>query len=139
MGQPYFLTLASWSCGDGGQHVKLNLIPGFPSLLSCIFIGAPGAYHFWKFTKRLTAEINNKKIKKGPLLKPLTLWNKPLCLSTPGILHTIKPLHCIKQIHRLHSAQANAIHFTMFFFLFFETVTLNLNNAFNVSLVRFTL
>lgn len=42
-GQPYFLTLASWVHGDGGQHVKLNLIPGFPSLLSCIFIGAPGA------------------------------------------------------------------------------------------------
>lgn len=43
VGQPYFLTLASWVHGDGGQHVKLNLIPGFPSLLSCIFIGAPGA------------------------------------------------------------------------------------------------
>lgn len=74
VGQPYFLTPASWARGDGGQRVKLNLIPGFPSLLSCIFIGAPGAYHFWKFTKRLTAKINNKKC---PLLKPLTLWNKP--------------------------------------------------------------
>lgn len=74
VGQPDFLTLASWARGDGGQHVKLNLIPRFPSLLSCIFIGAPGAYHFWKFTKRLTAKINNKKC---PLLKPLTLWNKP--------------------------------------------------------------
>lgn len=74
VGQPYFLTLPSWARGDGGQHVKLNLIPRFPSLLSCIFIGAPGAYHFWKFTKRLTAKINNKKC---PLLKPLTLWNKP--------------------------------------------------------------
>ena len=73
VGQPYFLTLASWAQGDGGQRVKLNLIPGFPSLLSCIFIGAPGAHHFWKFTKRLTAKINNKKC---PLLKPLTLWNK---------------------------------------------------------------
>lgn len=61
LGQPYFLTLASSAYGDGGQHVKLNLIPEFPSLLSCIFIGAPGAYHFWKFTKRLTAKINNKK------------------------------------------------------------------------------
>lgn len=74
VGQPYFLTLAFWARGDGGQHVKLNLIPGFPSPLSCIFIGAPGDYHFWKFTKRLTAKINNKK---RPLLKPLTLWNKP--------------------------------------------------------------
>lgn len=74
VGQPYFLTLASRARGDGGQRVKLNLIPRFPSLLSCIFIGAPGAYHFWKFTKRLTAKINNKK---WPLLKPLTLWNKP--------------------------------------------------------------
>lgn len=73
-GQPYFLTLASWARGDEGQHVKLNLIPGFPSLLSCIFIGGPGAHHLWKFTKRLTAKINNKKC---PLLKPLTLLNKP--------------------------------------------------------------
>lgn len=61
VGQPYFLTPASWAHGDGGQRVKLNLIPKFPSLLSCIFIGALGAYHFWKFTKRLTAKINNKK------------------------------------------------------------------------------
>lgn len=74
VGQPYFLTLAFWARGDGGQRVKLNLIPRFPSLLSCIFIGAPGAYHFWKFTKRLTAKINNKKC---PLLKLLTLWNNP--------------------------------------------------------------
>lgn len=29
-GQPYFLTLASRACGDGGQRVKLNLIPRFP-------------------------------------------------------------------------------------------------------------
>lgn len=43
VGQPYFLTLPHWVRGDGGQHVKLDLIPGFPSLLSCIFIGAPGA------------------------------------------------------------------------------------------------
>lgn len=46
VGQPYFLTQASRARGDGGQHVKLNLIPRFPSLLSCIFIGAPGAFHF---------------------------------------------------------------------------------------------
>lgn len=30
VGQPYFLTLASWARGDGGQRVKLNLIPRFP-------------------------------------------------------------------------------------------------------------
>lgn len=30
VGQPYFLTLDSRARGDGGQRVKLNLIPGFP-------------------------------------------------------------------------------------------------------------
>lgn len=30
VGQSYFLTLASMARRDGGQRVKLNLIPGFP-------------------------------------------------------------------------------------------------------------
>lgn len=52
-GQPYFLTLASRARGDGGQRVKLNLIPGFLSLLSCIFIGAPGAYPLLEIHKKV--------------------------------------------------------------------------------------
>lgn len=79
-GSTLFSHPGSQARGDGGQRVKLNLIPGFPSLLSCIFIGAPGAYHFGKFTKRLTAKINNKKC---PLLKPLTLWNKAFAWALP--------------------------------------------------------
>lgn len=62
LGQPYFLTLVFSAHGDGGQRVKLNLIPRFP-LPAVMYIhrSSRGPDHFWKFTKRLTAKINNKK------------------------------------------------------------------------------
>lgn len=53
LGQPYFLTLVFQAHGDGGQRVKLNLIPRFPSPLSCIFIGAPGSLALLKIHKKV--------------------------------------------------------------------------------------
>lgn len=58
-----------WRWGSACQIKSHSWVS--PPLLSCIFIGALGAHHFWKFTKRLTAKINNKKC---PLLNLLTLW-----------------------------------------------------------------
>lgn len=122
VGQPYFLTLASRARGDGGQRVKLNLIPGFSSLLSCIFIAALGAYHFWKFTKRLTAKINNKKC---PQLKLLTLWDKPLCMSSPGILLSISTVW--------NEFTASFLLVKLWSYCIFFLLTSNLSNVHNPS------
>lgn len=78
-GQTYFLTPSSHPPRRQGHCVTLNLMTGFPSCLSCIFIAVPRAPYLWKFTKRLTAKINNKK---SPPLKSLTLWKRPT-LHTP--------------------------------------------------------
>ena len=80
--------------GDGGQCVKLNLIPGspFPAVMYIHRRWVP--QHHWKFTKRLTAKINNKK--RAPLVKSSDLVEQGLGQGTSGILVLIRSPHNIK-------------------------------------------